>query len=116
MQKIRIHKDDQVMVLNGKNVGKIGKVKKVLRKKNAVIVEGVNEYKRRNKPNPYVEGATSGTITTKNMPIHISNVMVVCASCGKPTRVGCREIEKDGKHVKVRFCKKCNEVLTQDLK
>ena len=45
------------------------------------------------------------------MPIHISNVMVVCSACGKPTRVGYKFVEVDGKQKKVRFCKKCNEVM-----
>ena len=45
------------------------------------------------------------------MPIHVSNVMVVCSACAQPTRVGYKYIEADGKQKKVRFCKKCNEVM-----
>lgn len=106
MQKqFRIRKDDRVMVTVGKDKGKIGKVLKVLRKKDRVLVERVNLAKRHTRPNPYQRQA--GGIIEKEMPIHVSNVMVMCDACGGPVRVGYRE-EADKK---VRFCKKCNKTI-----
>lgn len=104
-QQYRIHKDDKVMVTVGKDKGKVGKVLKVLRKKDRVLVERVNMAKRHTKPNPYRQQA--GGIIEKEMPLHISNVMVMCDACAAPVRVGYRV--EDGK--KVRFCKKCNKTI-----
>lgn len=106
MKQYRIRKDDKVMVIAGKDAGKIGKVLKILRKKDRVLVEKVNMVKRHMRPNPYLQ--QPGGIMEKEMPIHVSNLMVMCGACAKPTRVGYRHAE-DGK--KVRFCKKCNEVM-----
>ncbi len=106
MKMYRIRKDDKVMVVTGKDMGKIGKVIKVLRKSDRVLVEKVNVSKRHVRPNPYRR--EPGGIVEKEMPIHVSNLMVVCAACAKPTRVGYRYTE-EGK--KQRFCKKCNETL-----
>ena len=106
MKKFRIRKDDKVMVIAGKDAGKLGKVLKVLRKKDRVLVEKVNMVKRHMRANPYRQ--QPGGIVEKEMPIHVSNLMVVCSACTKPTRVGYRHTE-DGK--KLRFCKKCNEVM-----
>lgn len=106
MKQYRIRKDDKVMVITGKDAGKIGKVLKILRKKDRVLVEKVNMVKRHMRANPYRQ--QPGGIMEKEMPIHVSNLMVMCNSCAKPTRVGYKYTE-DGK--KVRFCKKCNEVM-----
>lgn len=109
MKMYRIRKDDKVMVITGKDADKIGKVLKILRKKDRILVEKVNMAKRHMRPNPYIQ--QPGGIVEKEMPIHVSNVMVVCPACGKPTRVGYKQIESQGKQKKVRFCKKCNEVM-----
>lgn len=106
MQQYRIHKDDKVMVTVGKDKGKIGKVLKILRKNDRVLVEKVNMAKRHTKGNPYAQ--KPGGIIEKEMPIHISNVMVVCDTCAGPVRVGYRH-DDNGK--KVRFCKKCNKTI-----
>ena len=106
MKKCRIRKDDKVMVMAGKDAGKLGKVLKVLRKKDRVLVEKVNMVKRHMRANPYRQ--QPGGIVEKEMPIHVSNLMVVCSACTKPTRVGYR-YAGDGR--KLRFCKKCNEVM-----
>ena len=106
MKQFRIRKDDKVMVIAGKDQGKIGKVLKVLHKHDTVVVEKVNVAKRHVKPNPYRR--EPGGIVDKEMPIHVSNLMVVCPACAAPPRVGYRYAE-DGK--KIRFCKKCNETL-----
>ncbi len=106
MKQFRIRKDDKVMVIAGKDQGKVGRVLKVLRKSDRVLVEKVNMVKRNVKPNPYRREA--GGIMDKEMPIHVSNLMVVCSKCSAPTRVGYR-VAEDGK--KIRFCKKCNATL-----
>jgi len=106
MKKFKIRKDDKVMVIAGKDKGKVGKVLKILRKKDRVLVEKVNMVKRHTKANPYTQ--QPGGIVEKEAPIHISNVALMCDACTKPTRVGFKEAA-DGK--KVRFCKKCNEVI-----
>jgi len=106
MKKYKIRKDDKVMVISGKDKGKVGKVLKIFRKKDRVMVEKVNMVKRHTKANPYTQ--QPGGIVEKEAPVHISNVAVMCDACTKPTRVGYKETT-DGK--KVRFCKKCNEVI-----
>ena len=107
MKKFRIRKDDKVMVIAGKDKGKIGKILKILPKSDRVLVEKVNMVKRHTKGNPY-SGQTGG-IVEKEAPLALSNVALVCDACAKPTRVGYRFTE-DGK--KVRFCKKCNQVIS----
>ena len=107
MKTYRIRKDDKVMVITGKDAGKIGKVLKVLPKKDRVLVEKVNVAKRHMRPNPYAQ--QPGGIIEKEMPLHVSNVMLVCPKCGKPTRVGHKveEVEISGKKKmkSVRYCK-----------
>lgn len=103
----KIHQDDKVIILAGKDKGKVGKVKKVMRDKDLVIVEGVNVAKKHVKPNPYKN--EQGGITDKEMPLHVSNVQLMCESCSKSSRIGYKMTE-DGK--KVRYCKKCNEVIS----
>ncbi len=104
MKKYKIQKDDKVMVTAGKDKGKVGKVLKIDKKHDLVLVEKVNMVKRHTKANPYAGKA--GGIMEKEAPVDISNVQYLCDACAKPTRVGYRETE-DGK--KVRYCKKCNE-------
>ncbi|MDL2216166.1 50S ribosomal protein L24 [Desulfovibrio sp. OttesenSCG-928-M14] len=115
MKQFRIHKDDVVMVTAGKDKGKIGRVLKILRKKDRVLVEKVNMAVRHTKPNPQLQ--QPGGRLEKEMPLHISNVILQCPACKKSTRVGYRYIEevKDGKSLRrrVRFCKKCNEIMAQ---
>ncbi|MBQ7608652.1 MAG: 50S ribosomal protein L24 [Desulfovibrionaceae bacterium] len=109
MKSFRVRKNDKVMVCTGKDVGKIGKILRILKKKNAVIVEKLNMAKRHTKKNQYSNNESG--IVEKEMPIDVSNVMVVCGVCGKPTRVGYRYVESGGEKKKVRFCKKCNEAM-----
>ena len=101
--KTHIKKDDKVKVIAGKDNGKIGKVLKVIRKENRVIVENINKVKRHVKPNMQNR---SGGIIEKEAPIHLSNVMLMCSKCMKPVRVQMQILE-DGK--KVRVCQKCKE-------
>ena len=101
----KIKRDDEVVVLAGKDKGKQGKVLKVLTDKDRVIVEGVNVVKKHQKPNPAL--GESGGIVEQEAAIHISNVAILNPETGKADRVGFR-IE-DGK--KVRFFKSNNEVI-----
>jgi len=103
MSKIR--KNDDVMVIAGKDKGKRGTVVRVLADDH-VIVENVNMVKRHTKPNP--TRGVAGGIVEKEAPIHVSNVMLFNPATKKPGRVGYRMLE-DGR--KVRFFKSNNEVL-----
>ena len=103
--KIRIKKDDKVKVLTGKDKGKIGKVLKVVKKTNRVIVENINVVKVHQKP---TQANPQGGIVEKNMPVHASNLMIMCNSCVKPTRISMKLLE-DGK--RVRICKQCNQQI-----
>ncbi|MCP3941918.1 MAG: 50S ribosomal protein L24 [Desulfobacteraceae bacterium] len=103
--KIRIKKNDKVKVLTGKDKGKIGKVLKVVKKTSRVVVENINVVKVHQRP---TQANAQGGIVDKNMPIDVSNIMVMCNSCVKPTRIGIKQLE-DGK--RVRICKKCNQQI-----
>ena len=99
-----VRKNDLVMVTAGKDKGKTGKVLRIAKKKDRLIVEKVNMVKRHVKPSQ----KSKGGIMEKESLLHISNVMIYCEKCSKPVRTGRKTLE-DGK--KVRFCKKCNEVI-----
>ena len=101
----KIKKNDKVIVLVGKEKGKIGTVLKVDVDKERLIVEKVNMIKRHSKPNPQMG---QGGIVEKEAPLKISNVMLVCDKCAEPSRIGKRVLE-DGSSVRV--CKKCGETL-----
>lgn len=103
----KIKKDDKVIVLSGKEKGKIGAVLKVDVKKGRAIVEKVNMVKRHSRPS--AQNAQGGIIE-KEASIHISNLMVVCNKCAEPTRIGKRILE-DGS--KVGICKKCGEIINE---
>jgi large subunit ribosomal protein L24 len=104
MAGMKIRKDDEVEVLAGKDRGKRGRVAFAYPATGKVIVEGVNVAKRHTKPRSATQ---PGGIIEKDMPIDVSNVAIVCKSCGKPTRVGYRF---DGDE-KVRICRKCEADL-----
>lgn len=102
---LRIKKGDTAVVLTGKNKGKSGRVLSVIPAKEALIIEGVNMVKRHMKPSKkYAQGG----IIEKEAPVRLSNVMLLCPKCSKPTRIG-NTIPGDGK--KLRICKKCKEVM-----
>ncbi len=103
MQKIR--RDDEIIVIAGKDKGKRGKVTQVLIAKGKVIVEGINQVKKHQKPVPALGQA--GGIVTKEAPIDVSNIALFNSATGKADRVGFR-IE-DGK--KVRFFKSTGELV-----
>ncbi len=103
--KMKIKKGDTVKVIQGKHSGKKGKVLEAIPQDNRVIIEGINKVKRHMRP---TKGAPQGGIVEKEAPINVSNVMVVCKKCGKPTRVG-KKILDDGS--RKRYCKKCDQLL-----
>ena len=104
-KKYHIKKNDAVMVIAGKEKGKTGKVLRINPKKDRAIVEKLNMVKRHMRPGPQ---STQGGILEREGPIHISNLMLLCTKCTDPTRVGYRILEDNRK---VRFCKKCDEII-----
>ena len=103
---ISVRKGDNVRVMSGRDAGKNGRVLSINAKTNRVVVEHVAIVKRHTRPNP--QKNIKGGIVEKEAPIRVSNIMVVCASCGKHTRIG-HNILADGS--KVRVCKRCNTTL-----
>jgi large subunit ribosomal protein L24 len=100
MAGLKIRKGDRVRVLTGKDRGKEGVVMRAIPEKNKVIVEGVNIAKKHQRP---TRATMQGGIIDKDMPIHASNVALICGSCGA-TRLGYR-FDDAGK--KIRICRKC---------
>lgn len=108
MPKVHIKRTDQVFVLTGKDRGKTGKVLRVFRDSNRVIVEGLNFVNKHARANP--QRSIKGGILPKESPIHASNLMVVCKRCNERTRVGYSHMQ-DGR--KVRICRNCDELLDE---
>ena len=112
MQTLKIKKGDIVHVLRGKDRGKEGRVIEALPKDGRVLVENINVIKRHQRPKPIqnasrMGGASiiPGGIVEKPAPMPISNVMVVCPTCRKPTRVGTVTKTVKDKTIRVRVCK-----------
>ena len=101
----RLKRDDEVLVVRGRDKGKRGKVQRVFAGDGKVLVEGVNIVKRHQKAG---QGARQAGIISKEMPMDASKVMPVCPSCGKPTRVGVKTLD-DGS--RSRVCKRCEGML-----
>lgn len=105
MAKVHVRKQDTVMVISGKDKGKIGEVLQVLPKDGRVLVKGVNEITKHQKP---TRANMNGGIVKREAPINSSKVMLYCNKCKSVTRISNRILE-DGS--KVRVCKKCNETF-----
>jgi large subunit ribosomal protein L24 len=103
--RYKIKKDDQVMVVTGKEKGKTGRVQRLLPVRGTVIIEKLNMVKRHERPSARHR---HGGIIEKEAPLNVSNVMIICPKCNKPVRTG-RKFLEDGK--KVRHCNKCGEVI-----
>jgi large subunit ribosomal protein L24 len=101
-----VKKNDNVVVITGRDRGKKGRVLRVVPGKNRVVVEGVNFIKKHTKANP--QRNVQGGIVEREAALHASNVQIVCPECGRPTRVGHKQLE-DG--TRVRICRKCNGVI-----
>lgn len=101
---MKLKKNDEIVVVRGKDKGKKGKIEEVLSRESMVLVPGVNLYKKhyksrlQNKPSEIIE-------ITK--PLHVGSVQLVCPNCHKPTRVGYKIENKE----KIRICKKCNKKI-----
>ena len=101
-----IRKNDNVVVVSGKDRGKRGRVLRLVTGKNRLIVEGVNIVKRHTRPNPGQN--VKGGIVESEAALPVSNVQLLCPECGAPTRLG-RRLLGDGR--KVRICRKCDGVV-----
>jgi large subunit ribosomal protein L24 len=104
MAGLKIQRNDTVMVISGSDKGKKGRVLRVMTDERRLLVEHVRVVKKNVRPNP--QRNIKGGIAEQESPIDISNVLLVCGSCG-PTRVGYK-FEGD---TKVRVCKKCGEPI-----
>lgn len=102
--KLHVKKGDNVTILSGKDKGKQGKIISAMPKEGKVIVEGVNKIKRHSKPSVKVP---NGGIISKEMPLHVCKVQLICPACNKPTRIAHKHV--NGKNARV--CKKCGEVI-----
>ena len=117
---MKIRKGDLVHVLSGKDRGKQGRVIEANPRDRRVIVENLNIVKRHTRPRPIKDSSrmggqqiAPGGVIEKPAPIQISNVMIVCPTCGLPTRVGYKFKEIKGETVKIRICRRtgCGEEL-----
>jgi large subunit ribosomal protein L24 len=95
---MKIKKGDNVEIMSGKDAGKRGRVLRVDRDRDRVVIEGVNMIKRHTRPNP--QKKIQGGIVEREAPVHASNVMVVSPDSGRPTRVGFKVLD-DGRKVRV---------------
>src|SRR5437660_10491339 len=102
---IQTRKGDNVKVIAGKDAGKSGRVLSINAKKNTVVVEHVGIIKRHTRPNPSKN--IKGGIVEKEAGINVSNVMVVCGSCGKHTRTGHPSTRLNSSHVAISYAVFC---------
>jgi len=100
---MKIRRGDKVRVITGREKGAEGRVLRALPSEKKVIVEGVNVAKKHQRP---TRSTMQGGIIDKNLPIDVSNVMIVCSNCG-PTRIGYRMTDMG----KLRVCRKCGDEL-----
>jgi large subunit ribosomal protein L24 len=119
-QGMKIRKGDLVQVLTGKDRGKQGRVIEADPGKRRVMVENLNLVKRHRKPRPLKDSSRMGQTQVQPggvidlaAPLPVSNVMIVCPTCSRATRVGYEFRESKGRRVKVRVCKRadCGEVV-----
>ena len=113
MAGLFVKKGDTVQVISGKDRGLKGKVLLASPESSRVLVEGVNQIKKHTRVTQSARGSQQGGIITQEAPVHVSNVQVVCPSCGKPSRIGHRRSEADdhGKTHSVRVCRRCKEAI-----
>jgi large subunit ribosomal protein L24 len=102
---MKIRKEDNVLVITGKDKGKKGKVRFVYPRKNRVLIEGVNMIKTHSRARQQMQQAG---LIEREAPISLSNVMLICTHCNKPVRVGFKFLD-DGR--KVRICRSCKEAI-----
>ncbi len=102
---MKIYKNDEVVVIAGKDKGKRGVVRIAMPDKDKVVVEGVNVAKKHQRPR---QGVRQAGIIDQENPIHVSNVQLQCPRCNLPTRVAQRRTENGSKQ---RYCRHCNETV-----
>ena len=102
---MHVKKDDLVLILTGKDAGKKGKVLKAIPKSKRIIVEGINRVRKHQRP---TRALPQGGILRIEAPLDISNVMLVCGKCDRPTRPAHKFLSDNEK---VRYCKHCGEIL-----
>jgi large subunit ribosomal protein L24 len=112
LAKLHVHRGDTILVLAGKDRGKRGVVSRAMPRENKVIVDGINIAKK------HVRAGRAGVqpgIIEKPMPLHASNVMVVCTECGKPTRIAHERVPTgaDQKERVRRVCKQCRQPIQE---
>jgi len=114
---MKIYKGDKVVIIKGKYKGEVSKVIKVFRKNNSVLLQGINIVKKHVKI-PTLEDTPKKEpkIIKIEKPIDVSKVMLICPNCTKPTRVGFKLIQDQGKLKKIRICKKCNQEIKKQEK
>ncbi len=105
MSTARIKRGDTVKILNGKDRRKTGEVTRVVKGGKNATVEGLNMVKRHMRP---TQQAPEGGIVEREAPVHISNLMLVCTRCKKPTRPKSKTVEGNKK---VRLCRSCGEII-----
>jgi large subunit ribosomal protein L24 len=103
-----LRKNDVVKVIAGKDKGKQGRVLSVDRRTNRALVEGVQTVKRHTRPNP--QRQIKGGIAERESPISLSNLMILCPTCG-PSRIGHKVETVGGKARRIRICRKCGAPL-----
>ena len=106
--RILIRKNDTVKVISGRDKGKTGRVLSVSRETGKILVEHVQMVKRHTRPNPAKQ--IKGGIAERESPIPVSNVMIVCPSCG-PVRIASKTEQRGGKAERIRVCRKCGAAL-----
>src|SRR5690348_6202150 len=109
VMSLNIQRNDQVEVISGADRGKRGRVLRVFPDESRILIEHVRVVKKNVRPNP--QKNIKGGVAEQEAPVHVSNVLLVCPSCG-PTRIG-HKVEGD---TKVRVCKKCGAELTAKVK
>ena len=102
---MKIRKNDNVIVISGKDKGKKGKVRYAFPREGQVIVEGINMIKRHTRARAMTRQAG---IIEREAPLDVSKVMLFCSKCNRPSRVGFHFLEE---HRKVRICSSCHEVI-----
>ena len=103
-RRLRVKKGDTVLVISGDDRGRRGTILRTIPKEERVVVQGVNIVKKHQRPIQAGRGQVRAGIIEFEAPIHVSNVMLVCPTCGEATRVGYR-FNEEGR--KVRYCKLC---------
>ena len=105
---MHVHREDTVLILAGKDRGKQGRVIRLFPKAEKALVEKINMVKRHTRPSQQLP---QGGIVEKEAPVHVSNLQVVCAKCGKASRIAHKALANGRK---ARVCKKCGEIMDKE--